>query len=415
MPKSPFTSSVWDNITVKKESQPKATITLSPDELPREVKVKPQPVKRQRKAPKPKKKSNLVSLYKKKVRLENSGANLESAVPKELTEQQDNEARLKKRRNSKLHPREEESTVADGGEGPSASFLSKREQIFDELTKDVNELEQASQHEFIKRHNAQVKSKKKSSVVLDQMPPPDKPTLKPLLNNGKVGLSGDVKTLVEFATKFHAKNLRASRKLRNFAEFIPMKELKRKNFLQALKTLDDNAEEVVQLPAKISAAIKHAVSKSVFETRFARITPNCTLTNLAYDPSTTKFAEEQAIRLKRTPLVRSHIEHEQEANVMLRRHEATLKAEIQHSHDVATSEESLASSQMAILALYRKTIDSAKIDEQAKLSYRADLEGTIRLMQLVMIEHRRHRDQLASENPINNDDDEQEVDNLYED
>lgn len=366
MPRSPFATSVWDTVM-----KPKGVITLDASDLPPEPKRASTTLKKKPKAPKQPKKSTLVSRFKKSMKSSASNSVVEQVVPKELTEQQDGDVRSKKRRNSKFHPRE----------GESRTVTQSR------VTDDNSAQEQTNNSEFIKRHNAHVVGKVKSTVVLDRMPAAEDTLLKPLLNNNKLGMISDVKSLATAASQLHVKTNRLIKRLRGFSNYIPAKELKQQNYNKSIDSLARISSGISDLPDSITRTVRYLIAKSVFETRHSRTLPNCTLTNLAYEPATTRAAEEQAIRLKRTPLVRSHEEHESEANAVITRHVNTLKTEIQHSHDIASPTESLAAAQISMLSVYRKCIENANLEESEVLNYKRDLKSVTRLMQLVMQEH----------------------------
>lgn len=378
MPKSRFLTSLWD------EEDSLSLKLLDPTELPPpKPSTKPPTVKKPRlpKQPRKVKKSTLVSRFKKQGKSLSSKGKSESSIPKELTEQQEDEERSKKRRYSKFHPREGEQVNK-----PQAKETAEPTQG------------QTNNTDFIKRHNSHVTGKLKSTLVLNRLPAATQASLKPLLDNQKLGMSFDVDNLERKTAELHSRATRLGKQFRNFTPFIPVKDLKSKQYSKHLESLARLANELNDHGELVKRIIRYLVTKAVFETRHARTIPNSTLTNLSYEPATTRCTEELNNRLKRTPLERSYKEHEEEANTTLARHVATLKTELQHSREIATPLENLAAAQTGILNIYRECIKNATtLSEEEKLAYEKDLKATARLMKLVMSEKRREQERESQE------------------
>ena len=382
MPKSPFVTSLWGDED--------ATLTLrllGPEELPPpksdKLAVKPTAVKKPRppKQPRKVKKSTLVSRFKKQGKVSAAKEKPVTVIPKELIEQQEDDERSKKRRYSKFHPREGEQVLKP-----------QRKETVEPAPG------QANNADYIKRHNSHVNSKTKSSTVLNRLPASTQASLKPLLDNQKLGMSHDVENLERRTLELRTKAARLGKQLRNFAGYIPAKDMKAKQYSKHVESLVKLSNDMAEHGELVKRTTRYLVTKAVFETRHARTIPNSTLTNLSYEPATTRCAEELNNRLKRTPLERGYKEHEEEANTVLSRHISTLKTELEHSRQIATPLETLAAAQTGILNTYRECIKNATtLSEEERTAYQRDLKAVTRLMKLVMSEKRRLQEQVPAE------------------
>ena len=382
MPKSRFITSLWDN-----DDTGLSLRILEPEEIPPpkvdKLSAKPSTVKKPRlpKQPRKVKKSTLVSRFKKQGKVSASKEKPATVIPKELIEQQEDDERSKKRRFSKFHPREGEQVAKP-----------QRKETVDPA------IGQANNADYIKRHNSHVTGKTKSSLVLNRLPASTQASLKPLLDNQKLGMSHDVENLERRTADLRTKAARLSKQFGNFATYIPVKDMRSKQYNKHVESLTKLSNDLAEHGELVKRTTRYLVTKAVFETRHARTIPNSTLSNLSYEPATTRCAEELNNRLKRTPLERGYKEHEEEANVILSRHITTLKTELEHSRQIATPLENLAATQTGILSTYRECIKNATtLSEEEKLAYQKDLKAVTRLMKLVMSEKRRLQEQTSTE------------------
>jgi hypothetical protein len=376
MPKSIFIEGYTPSI----DSENIRLVELPIAQLPRRQKAAPKKPRKPRvpQVQKPKKKSTIVSRWKKANRADEQKSKDTPAIPEELIEEQIQVEKKKKRRRSKFHPREGED------EDPEEKAL--RLQYLKENAIGSDE---------IKRHNANAESKKRYSVVLDKQPTAANSTMKSLLSNNNSGMTEDIETLCKKIEKLTDKFHRVVKYFGNYSQYIPTKDLLQRNYDKKIQSAGKMEAELGNLSGSLRRTMRYLVTKACFETRNSRTTLGAVIEGLTWDPATLRTYQERKVHLGRTPPVRTYVEHEKEANAMISRHVTAIKGEIQQSIDNATPIEELCAAQTEMLTVYSDAIRNSKLKESEKLKYAKSLAAVRELMSFMVQEKLRKMDESA--------------------
>ncbi len=389
MPKSLILDD-WLTTDESREKEPLSLLTLDITSIPapanrRQKRPKVPRTPRVKKAPK---KSNLVSNWKKNGRQAKKKQNQQPEIPEHLIKEQAAEEHQQKRRVSKFHPRE--------GEASSLVVDDTGEDEDDQWNDTANILDA----EGAKRHNANVLSRRKSSVVLDKHPKPSQATTKPLLDNNKLGMHYDLDGLVKRANELSDKLKRSHTQLITYGSFVPVKDMQRNNYEKKIGSISTVSKNLADLTKDIQKTVQYLIPKACFETRHSRTALGSTIEGLTWDPATLRAYNERKVHLHRTPMARGHLEHEQEANAMLARHIAAIKGEIAYAIETASPIDELCAAQTEIFSIYTETIKTAKIDDSTRAKYTKSLTAVRELMALVVQEKRRKQSEIIKKDQL---------------